>query len=419
MYRSFYWRIAISFIVLVATVLAIQVGLFAIITARMMTAAPPLYVVMSDGEMLASQQETIDEATRQRMTGALRGDLRTLTITPLYADGSRRGMIVRPSGPPPALRQSLLRLVVPGTIVLALATAVAAFVIFRPARERLRDLEAAAERLGGGDLTARALVNSRDEIAHVAAAFNRMAAEFAARDDSLRASDRLRRQMLADVSHELRTPLTAMRGYVESLRMAGDTLAPEKRERYFATLERETLRLDRIVKDLLDLGRLEDQTLRFEVRVFAVGRVFERVIARHEVEASAHRITFHMRVDDRADQMQGDPHRIEQVVEILVANALRHTAADGSIELEATRDDGAVRLLVADSGEGIPAEHLPYIFERFYKADSSRARSSGSGLGLSIGKAIVERHGGGIAVESHPGRTAFVLTFPQDDAYRS
>lgn len=417
MRRSFYWRIAISFVVLVVAVLVIQVAMFGFIMARSIDAAPPpLYVVMETGETLSSRLDPPDEATRAAVDAVLsRQPLDAIRTAPIYVAGQRRGTIVFPPGPARPLRQGLLRLAVPGTIVLALATAIASMVIFRPARRRLQELEAAAKRLGAGDLAARAPVHGGDEITNVAGAFNRMADELAAREDSLRTADRARRQMLADVSHELKTPLTAMRGYVESLRMDGATFDPDKRERYFATLERETLRLERIVKDLLDLGRLEDQAMRVELRVFAIDRVFERVVARHEVEASARQITFTVDVREQTDQMVGDPHRIEQAMENLTANALRHTPDGGSITLASAATPDGIRLSVIDSGEGIPAEHLPHIFDRFYKADSSRSGSSGSGLGLSITKAIVDRHGGHVAVESRPGRTQFTLTFPQGD----
>jgi signal transduction histidine kinase len=416
--RSFYWRIAISFVVLVIVVLVIQVAMFAVILARSIDAVPPLYLVMENGDVLSSRVETPDAPTRTALDDVVhKRVLDAIRTAPIYVLGQRRGTLVLPPLPPSPVLRSLFRLAVPGTIVLAIATAIAAVVIFRPARRRLQQLETAAERLGRGDLAARAPVHGRDEIANVAGAFNRMADELAAREDSLRAADRVRRQMLADVSHELKTPLTAMRGYVESLRIAGDTFDAEKRERYFMTLERETLRLDRIVKDLLELGRLEDQAMKFELRVFAVDRLFERVVARHEVEASARQITFAVDVADDADQVVGDPYRIEQALENLAANALRHTPDRGSITFTSTIAPGVVQLSVIDSGEGIPAEHAPHIFERFYKADSSRSGSSGSGLGLSITKAIVERHGGHVAVKSRHGRTQFTLTLPRDDDY--
>ena len=179
-------------------------------------------------------------------------------------------------------------------------------------------------------------------------------------------------------------------------------------------IERETLRLDRIVKDLLDLARLEQGGVTLDVRLFAIRRVFDHVIARHEFDAEARRVSIDAAVTDDADQVLGDPHRIEQVVENLVANALRHTPDRGSIELRAESANGAIVISVADSGTGVPPEHLPYVFDRFYKVDEARTNGSGgSGLGLSIAKAIVERHGGTIGLASQPGRTVFTITLPQ------
>jgi signal transduction histidine kinase len=242
-----------------------------------------------------------------------------------------------------------------------------------------------------------------------------MASDLAAREEALRASDRLRRQMLADVSHELKTPLTAMRGYVETLHMSDVRLDPATRERYFATLERETARLDRIVKDLLDLARLENRVGCLDVRLFAIQRVFDHVAQRHEHEAKTRGVDIRTHVDDMADQVTGDPGRIEQVVENLVANALRHTPLEGSIDMSATTKGAWIVVTVTDSGAGIPPEHLPFVFDRFYKVDEARANGTeGSGLGLSISKAIVESHGGTMTVTSEPGRTAFTFTLPQN-----
>lgn len=250
-------------------------------------------------------------------------------------------------------------------------------------------------------------------MAHVAAAFNRMARELTTRDDAVRTMDRLRRQMLADVSHELKTPLTAMLGYVETLHMSDVALDAATRERYFETLERETRRLDRIVRDLLDLARLENGIGTLDARVFTIGRVFEHVIQRHEQESRLREIAVRVAIDDQADQVMADPDRIEQAIENLFANALRHTPSGGVIELSARADGDSIVLSVTDSGAGIAAEHAPYVFDRFYKADAARTKSSeGSGLGLSITKAIVQRHGGTISVASRPGRTAFTIVLP-------
>jgi signal transduction histidine kinase len=258
-----------------------------------------------------------------------------------------------------------------------------------------------------------ALALVRRRLRALEAAFAGVRVDLASRDDALGAADRSRRRMLADVSHELKTPLTAMRGYLETLRMSDLDLDEETRERYFQTIERETVRLDRIVEDLLDLARLENGVGALDARLFAVERVFQHVMLRHEHETRMREIEVEVSVGSDADQVVADPDRIEQVVENLFANALRYTPAGGRIELRADGEGDAIMLSVVDSGPGIAADHVPFVFDRFYKADPSRRRNApGGGLGLSIAKAIVERHRGSIGVTSAPGRTAFTIVLP-------
>ena len=144
--------------------------------------------------------------------------------------------------------------------------------------------------------------------------------------------------------------------------------------------------------------------------------MLERVKRRHEHETLRRSITLCAKVAPEADQISGDPDRLEQVVENLVANALRHVLDGGAIALAAAASGGTAFLRVADTGSGIPVEHLPHVFDRFYKTDPARVASgngqAGSGLGLSIVKALVERHGGRIEVASVPGRTVFTVTLP-------
>ena len=296
----------------------------------------------------------------------------------------------------------------PGIVLLIVVTGLAAALIFEPARRRLDHLERATRAIGAGDLSARAPEGGSDEIAYLAKAFNTMAADLAAREEALRTSDRLRRQMLADVSHELKTPLTAMRGYVETLHMSDLALDPATRERYFATLERETSRLDRIIKDLLDLARLENGVGTLDVRLFAIDRVFEHVAASPRArgdEPARSRIHAARRRHGRSGHGRSRTHRTggrESRGECDCATR----RPDGTVEMAADARTRIVVVTVADSGVGIPPEHLPFVFDRFYKVDPSRASDSeGSGLGLSISKAIVERHGGTMSVSSVPGRT--------------
>ena len=303
----------------------------------------------------------------------------------------------------------------PGTLVLLCAAAVAAVVIFAPARRRLHALEEAAERFGAGELTVRAVDDGHDEIARLATAFNRMASELAARTEALHASDRLRRQMLADVSHELRTPLTAMIGYLDTLAMTDVAIDAGTRARYLDTVRRETGRLERIVADLLDLAKhehgvssLDTSRLRHRARVRATW------CAATSSRRRAAGVTFDVQWQTDADQIVADPHRLEQVIGNLVANALRHTPRAARSTLSARVDGGKYLLSVEDTGEGMPPEHAAHVFERFYKVDSARSGRGGAGLGLSIVKAIVERHGGTIAVDQ-PSRPDGVPDHPATD----
>jgi two-component system sensor histidine kinase BaeS len=293
-------------------------------------------------------------------------------------------------------------------------TAVAALLVFGPAHRRLRSLEAAARELGAGHPAAPVPDTGGDEIATVARSFNRMASEIVRRAQALQAADRARRQLLADVSHELMTPLTAMRGYLETLRLPDLPLNATARDRYLGIVLEETLRLEHIIGDLLDLARLEAGGTTLSITPVRVADLFERVRSRHERLLIEKGVSLQTRLAPGAEQVEGDGDRLEQALQNLAANALRHTPAGGVITLIAEPlDAGRLRLAVADTGEGIAAEHLPYVFDRFFKADAARA-SGGSGLGLSIVRAIAEQHGGSVGARSTPNvETLFEMLLPR------
>lgn len=305
-------------------------------------------------------------------------------------------------------------LITSGLLLLLAGTSLAALLVFAPVRRRLADLEAAAARVGAGDLRARAREDGGDEVAALARTFNRMTAELDARAAQVAESDRARRLLLADVSHELLTPLTSMRGYLETLGMPGVATDAAVRARYLGVVSDETHRLEQIVGDLLDLARLEGSQAPLDRQDVAIESVFGRIRDRHEREAADRQVRLITRIAPGAEIVQGDPLRLEQAVQNLAANALRHTPPGGDIVLESDLDGTATVITVRDTGEGIPPEHLSHLFERFYKADAARSGvSSGSGLGLSIVKAIIERHGGTVGVTSAPGAgTTFTLRLP-------
>ena len=349
------------------------------------------------------------------------GPLR-LIATPIVVKDQREGVVVvSPTAPFGfLLRRFAPTLTLIATSVLVVGALFAAVVIFGPARRRLRQVEDAARRLGAGDLAARAPARGGDEVAAVATAFNAMADDLGARAEALAASDRVRRQLLADVSHELTTPVTAMRGYLETLTMPEFDLDDGTRARYLGIISDETGRLERIIGDLLDLARLEGGGGSLVVADVSVEQLFARVVARHERACREAGVRMSTSIEPGAETLPGDRDRLEQALQNLAANALRYAPAGSAIELHARRRDNEVTITVSDEGPGITPEHLPHIFDRFYKAEGSRsvrapgsASPDGSGLGLSIVKAIVERHGGQVSIDSQPGRTVFSLQFPR------
>jgi two-component system, OmpR family, sensor kinase len=339
---------------------------------------------------------------------------RTGPVGSVVVDGVPVGVVI--ALPRSALRQLGPTLAAVGTTLVVIGTALAALLIFGPVRPRLRSLEHAARKVGAGDLTARAREDGGDEVSALAQAFNQMTHDLQQRAAQLEAADRTRRLLLADVSHELMTPLTGMRGYLETLSLHAQSLDPETRERYLAIIRDETLRVEHIVGDLLDLSRLEGGGESFDAQDVPLEDLFGRVAARHGRAAEDKGVEIATSIAPGAEIVTGDPMRLEQALQNLAANALRHTPKGGRVALNAALDAGAIVVTVSDTGSGIAPEHLAHVFDRFYKVDPSRAgQAAGSGLGLSIVKAIVERHGGRIAAASQPGGgTTFTLKFPPE-----
>jgi two-component system sensor histidine kinase BaeS len=305
--------------------------------------------------------------------------------------------------------------------MLGLGVAIMSLVIFRPTHLRLRSLEEAARALGEGRTDVRANESGGDEVSALSVTFNTMADDLHARATALAESDRARRQLLADVSHELMTPLSAIRGYVETLAMPELTLDADTRNRYLGITNEETHKLEAIIGDLLDLARIEGGGYTIEPEEVLADDLFRRVADRHRPVLCERTITLTAKTAPGTPHIWGDADRLEQALQNLAANAIRHTPDGGEVALIAEPAGDRVRVTVSDTGPGIPLEHLPHIFDRFYKADASRAGThvpSGSGLGLSIVRAIVVRHGGDIQASNAPGRGA-VFTMDLPSAARS
>jgi signal transduction histidine kinase len=220
--------------------------------------------------------------------------------------------------------------------------------------------------------------------------------------------DHARREFVANASHELRTPLFSLGGFLEL--MEDEVLDEATRKEFMETMSEQVRRLTKLADDLLDLSRLDAGRLRVSPEPIDLSELASAVV--DEFTAVARSGGHPLEVDrDGAVPAVGDGERVIQIARILVENALLHTPKGTTVRVRARQEDGRALLEVEDEGPGIPAEHAPHLFERFYRVDGTKA--SGSGLGLAIAKELAEVMGGTIDVESDEGRTTFTLTLAQ------
>jgi two-component system OmpR family sensor kinase len=292
------------------------------------------------------------------------------------------------------------------------------------ARLGLRPLERIAEtadKIGAGDLTKRVRLprraapeSVRDEVQQLGRAFNTMLDRIEAAFTAQRKSEARMRRFAADASHELRSPLTVLGGYLDVLLM-GAKDDPAQQERILLAMKRENDRLSRLVVDMLLLTRIDaNGSGVLRLQPVSVGDLVEQAGDNMQVLMSGRAFAIDISPQARASWVLGDPDHLYRVLSNLLDNAVHYTPEDGEITLSAGVECDRVRLMVADTGCGIAESQLPHVFDRFYRADASRARETGNaGLGLPICKSLVEAHGGQISVESALGEgTRFTVELP-------
>lgn len=293
---------------------------------------------------------------------------------------------------------------------LELAVLVAGFVAFILAimlsgtiLKPVRALTRAARQLEQGNLTQRVQIRRLDEIGDLAHAFDTMA-------DSLERSEHLRRQLLSNIAHELRTPLTNIRGYLEAFQ--DQVITPDPA--VIASIYEEAMLLSRMVTDLQDLALAEAGQLHLQRVHIALEDVITKAINALSLQAENKKISFSANIAPNLPLVEADAQRIGQIMRNLLNNAIKYTPEQGEVRVSARAMQKEIQVSVRDNGMGIAAEHLPYIFKHFYRADTSRTRETGgSGLGLAIVEQLVCAHGGRITVESYVGQgTCFIFTLP-------
>lgn len=311
---------------------------------------------------------------------------------------------VEPYLPPlQGLSESMNRfLAVGGLLAIGLAL-VLTFLLSRRVTSPIQALALTAGQLGRGDLSERAQVQEKGEIGELARAFNAMAA-------NLEHAEQLRRDLVADVAHELRTPLSNIQGYLEAIR--DRVMKPDAAT--IRTLSEEAALLSRLVDELQELSLAEAGELKLVYQAEDIGALIKQTVTPWESQATGKGISLSVDLPDRLPSVYIDWQRVSQVLHNLLENAVAHTGRGGEITVTAARKGDWVELGVSDTGEGIPAQDLPNIFERFYRVDKSRARATGgSGLGLTIAKRLVEAHGGKIEAQSTLGKgSRFFFTLP-------
>jgi signal transduction histidine kinase len=255
----------------------------------------------------------------------------------------------------------------------------------------VQTLTDASQRIADGHYAERVNVSGTDEIAQLAARFNQMATQ-------LEQIESMRRQLIGDVTHELRTPLTSIKGYMEGL---VDGVLPATPET-FNQIHHEADRLSRLVDDLQELSRVEAKAYSLDLRSIAVSNLVQTTVKRLSPQATAKRIALRSSLPADLPPVQADEDRITQVLVNLVANAIQYTPEGGEVTISAKRQADEIHMSVADTGIGIPPEHLANLFTRFYRVDKSRSRNAGggSGIGLTIARHLVEAQGGHIWAES-------------------
>ncbi|MFF3556518.1 sensor histidine kinase [Streptomyces tsukubensis] len=287
-------------------------------------------------------------------------------------------------------------------LVLALtvgASVLAATRLVRP----LRALTSAAQLMKDGEATAPVPVRSDNEIGRLAAAFNDMAAHRTRLETQ-------RREMVGDVAHELRTPLSTIRGWLEGAQDGVADLDPA----FVSSLLEEAVQLQHIIDDLQDLAQAEAGELRLSPAPVRIGELLAQVATAHAPRAETAGVRLAVTAPDGLPDLTADPVRLRQAVGNLVSNAVRHTPHGGTVTLRAHTAGTRLTVEVEDTGSGIPAEDLPYVFDRFWRADKSRnRRTGGSGLGLAIVRKLAEAHGGTASARSTPGEgSVFTLELP-------
>jgi two-component system OmpR family sensor kinase len=334
-----------------------------------------------------------------RADGADRGSPRRVA-----ASAYRIVLVIPDSNLAAAWRELVPGLALAALVAVPVSVAVALW-LSRSITRPLRRMTRAAEDMARGDLRQQIPVQGSDEVAQLATSFNRMSQEVEQSQQSLR-------DFLADASHELRTPLTSIQGFSQAL-LDGTLHDPSGAAEAGRIINEESLRMRRLVEDLLYLSRVESPEVASASAPVDVAGLLREASRRLQLTAEQRGLQLHLELAD-GPLVSGDADQLDRLFGNLLENAGKYTPSGGTIRVNLHATGATLVVTVHNSGSTIPSEDLPHLFERFYRVDKSRAREvEGSGLGLAIAKEVAQRHRGHISVTSSPAKgTTFVVTLP-------
>ncbi|KAA3619313.1 MAG: HAMP domain-containing protein [Calditrichaeota bacterium] len=286
-------------------------------------------------------------------------------------------------------------------LVSILVTGIIGLIMFALLTRQLRRITVVVQDFEKGKLNERIPVKKNDEIGHLSASFNKLADTIVANMDELKKTDIFRRELVANISHDLRNPIAAIKGYLETLQLKNDSLDLKKRQEYLTTTLQISNMLEKLVEQLFELSKLEASQVKPQLEPFSVSDLLQDVIMKFKDLAEKKGIHLRAELPEKLPQAYADIGLIERALSNLIDNALRYTPENGEVNVTIKKGNQQIRVSVSDTGCGIREEELPFIFDRFYRVEKSRARATGgAGLGLAITEKILEIHKSTISVDS-------------------
>lgn len=288
-----------------------------------------------------------------------------------------------------------------GLFISITVTGIIGLILFAFLTRRLRKMEAVVQNFEQGKLDERIDVKRNDELGHLANSFNKMADTIVANLEELKKTDYIRRELIANVSHDLRNPIASIKGYLETIQLKDDNLSVQERKKYIDSTLQICVMLETLVEQLFQLSKLDSQQIKPQLEAFSIADLLQDVVMKFKPLAEKKKIQLNPEFPEKLPQTFADIGLIERAISNLIDNAIQYTPENGEVIINIAPENGKIKIVVSDTGYGISEEELPLIFNRFYRVEKSRARSTGgTGLGLAITKKIIDLHNSTIFVTS-------------------